>query len=225
MKETSQIPMNRKSAHPYSRRMKATVLAIIIILFGVGYCYYNTEDNKSARAEKEVEYIVRYDSYTPDELYYLSEAFRHLGEKYKAFHMLKRAAQAGSNHAEFWLGRYYLSDENEDLEQAMIWLTKAAEKGNPEYQYFAAHCYEQLDMKREKENWDERYRIAAKYYLSAAMQGHAEAMNGIARCYSRGRGIEKDVHAAEKWYLQAKELGECDDLGLALLYIYNDIYL
>lgn len=205
-----------KQRKPLLSRKQKIWLAICIVLFGVGYCYYNTEENKSARAKRTVDNIIFHNRYTADELYFMSEAFRNLREEYVAFHMLKYAAHEGSVRAEYKLGLQYRRVDNE---QAVLWLTKAAEKGHAEAQYFLAGMYERNDYEIANVQEDEIAKKAAKYYLQAAEQGHARAQSRMGDLYRLGIGVEKDLHEAEKWYMRAVEQGIREDYGFAWLYI------
>lgn len=51
---------------------------------------------------------------------------------------------------------------------------------------------------------------AAKWYLKAAEQGHADAQYKLGGCYENGWGVEEDADAAAEWYLKAAEQGHAD---------------
>jgi uncharacterized protein len=50
-------------------------------------------------------------------------------------------------------------------------------------------------------------RLAAKWFLRAAEQGHATAAHNVAACYAKGTGVERDSVKAIKWYSQAAGKG------------------
>jgi TPR repeat protein len=43
--------------------------------------------------------------------------------------------------------------------------------------------------------------------MRAATQGHARAMNLVARCFEQGWGVTRDAGAARNWYRQSAEGG------------------
>lgn len=199
------------------KKKRNILFGIILLVIGIVYCYYNTAENKSSRAKATVDRIILRNSYSADELYFLSEAYRHIGNEYMAFHFLQYAAQKGSDRAEYKLGMHYLRKEGNQA-SAITLLTRAADKGNPEYQYSLGFCYE-YSFEREPEEGDYMKQMAAKYFLQAAEQGHPRAQACIAQCYRLGCGLEKNLEESEKWYMLAKKQGVDVDLGLIGLYM------
>jgi TPR repeat protein len=57
---------------------------------------------------------------------------------------------------------------------------------------------------------DEDNEEAAKWYLKAAEQGHADAQYKLAGCYENGWGVDEDGEAAAEWYMKAAEQGHAD---------------
>lgn len=197
------------------------LLSLIVIPSSIYFVYcYNSEENKSDRAKVAVYELITKKSYTDEQLYDLADEAERKGERYKAFYLLQAAADKGLDSAEFRLGRYYCSGygTNEDHSQAIKWMTKAAEKGRPEYQYHLGSCY---DSVFQIDNMDKNYmhRMAAKYFLLAAEQGYSDAQAAIAQCYRLGRGVEKNLNEAERWYMLAQKQGVDVDFGLIHLYI------
>jgi len=66
--------------------------------------------------------------------------------------------------------------------------------------------------------WDRGdYAEAVEWYQKAAEKGHAPAQTNLGVCYSKGKGIPKDMAKAVYWYTQAAEQGHASaqyNLGL-----------
>lgn len=75
-------------------------------------------------------------------------------------------------------------------------LQKSAEAGDAEAQYELGLYY----------SFDDDVK-SVEYYIKAANQGHAAAMNNLASCYGNGRGITKDEGKAIQLWMKAAELG------------------
>ena len=76
-----------------------------------------------------------------------------------------------------------------DKETAIALLTRIADTGDAD-----ACCRLGLIYTSPGEQYNPE--SGAKYYLLAAQKGHAEAQEGVARCYYRGRGVPQDKEAA-----------------------------
>lgn len=71
------------------------------------------------------------------------------------------------------------------------------------------------------------YERAVEYFLLAAQQGHAGALNQLGICYYRGRGVEKDEGKALEYYTLAADKGlDSAQYNLASLYAnyYRDFF-
>jgi Sel1 repeat len=64
----------------------------------------------------------------------------------------------------------------------------------------------QFEMGRKTENGD--VAGAARWYLAAAEQGHAEAQGEVGVCFYRGKGVDKDFEQALKWYRKGADQGD-----------------
>jgi len=200
---------------------KKTLFTLILALVSVFVIYrYNSEENKAARAKSAVTELLEEKNYTGKQIYDLAIEARKKENCYKTFYLLQAAADKGVECAEFELGRCYHigkgTEKNQD--QAIKWMTRAAEHGNPEYQYELGKYYDYL-FGRDEENSQDMAKKAAKYYLRAARQGHPLAQRFVSQCYRLGRGVEKDLQEAEKWLLLAKQQGVNVDRQFAWLYI------
>jgi len=79
-----------------------------------------------------------------------------------------------------------------------------AEKGKKNAQYQLANLYFNPP---ERVNIDRDYVKAMKWYLAAASQGHADAMNNIGFIYYKGLSVEIDDLHALAWFHLAKQNG------------------
>ena len=68
---------------------------------------------------------------------------------------------------------------------------------------------------------DEDNEEAAKWYLKAAEQGHADAQYKLAGCYENGWGVDEDGEAAAEWYMKAAEQGHADAQYEIGYFLYN----
>ncbi len=116
-------------------------------------------------------------------------------------------ANQGNTEAEFFLGKIYYpssspSEEEisirkaagiqEDNQLSIYWLTQAAEKGNARAQEELGARYYAL----------KEYSRALYYKNMLAEQHHSwSAMNGIAKQYQYGIGVNQDTIEAYKWYI------------------------
>jgi hypothetical protein len=112
----------------------------------------------------------------------------------KAFNELKASAESGSLVAQFKVGLAYFNGDGvaEDVLEGAKWYRRAAEKGNADAQWNLALAYygesglEESD-KRLRNSLDigiyEGARQAAKWWLMAAEQGHAQSQYRLAFLY------------------------------------------
>lgn len=92
----------------------------------------------------------------------------------------------------------------------------AAEKGRREAQYYRGYAYETGYP------WSERsYEKAYEWYERAAEQGLPEGMFGMGNLFRDGKGVERDVEKAKKYYSAAFE-GGCEDAEEALKQLEQD---
>lgn len=206
-------------------RKKLLLLSLLLLLLlpiaVYGICRYNSEENKAERAKSAVAELLEGKSYTGKQIYELAIEASHKGDPYKAFYFLCAAADTGFDSAEYGLGRcyYHGSGTEKNNDKAIKWMTRAAEQGNPQYQYELGSFYEDLRFEEVEENSPSMAQMAAAYYLRAARQGHPYAQERLGQCYRLGMGVEKDLQEAEKWLLLAKQQGVKLNRQLAWLYL------
>lgn len=132
------------------------------------------------------------------------------GQPVMVFAEVKAAAEAGDTEAQYDLGQLYQSPlEGEvNLDEAVKWYTKAAEKGYLKAQLALSFIHQGMWSSDDPED---KYTDPEKqiYWLEkAAAQGNVDAMWTLAGVYSRdNRGIKPDFARAREWYLKAAQNG------------------
>jgi len=108
------------------------------------------------------------------------------------------AASAGHARAQGQLGICLLKGRGvpKDHELALSWLTRAANRKDAIALYTLGNFHAQA----------EDYVKANKFYLQAAAQGHAAAMNNLGTSYEHGHGVPADATKAAKWYGNAARM-------------------
>ena len=111
---------------------------------------------------------------------------------------LKSGADKGLPRAQFELGLKHLYGEGvtEDIKVAATWITKAANGGYADAQYF-------LGIVNEVDAPDN----SIKWYSKAGEQGHVKAAAKLGDVFSQGKLAEKDYFRAYRWFQQAAEKG------------------
>jgi TPR repeat protein len=117
-------------------------------------------------------------------------------------------AKAGDAQAQTSIGRAYWQGTGvpKDYVQAVYWLRKAAEQGNPGAQIGLGIIYdgELEEVKGVPQDTEQ----AAIWYRKAAEQGNGIAEYLLGKLYSSGRGVPHDYAQAAAWYRKAAERGE-----------------
>jgi localization factor PodJL len=100
-----------------------------------------------------------------------------------------------------------------NLEDAVRWFERAAERGLAPAQYRLASLYEKgQGVKRDREK-------ARQLYLAAATKGNAKAMHNLAVLYAEGIDGKPDYRTAAEWFRQAAKHGVGDSqYNLGILY-------
>ena len=113
-------------------------------------------------------------------------------------------ASKGDEGAQLLLAYFYQKGENapRDLNKAIQWYKKAAEKGNVIAQYNLGDIY---DSKKD-------FTTAASWYEMAANQGDAAAQLNLGLSYYSGEGVEKNLNKALEWFEKAAKQGDKDAL-------------
>lgn len=112
----------------------------------------------------------------------------------------KPAAQVGDKKNAYFMGSCYHFGRKgikKDMEKAVKWYKKAADRDYAPAQCALAYCYDTgKGVERDLEAAFTRYSVAAKLGLSRAQRC-------LAICYEYGRGTSKDLEKAQKWYARA----------------------
>ena len=106
----------------------------------------------------------------------------------------------------------------EDLEEAILYFSIAAEMGYPPAQNMFAYCIDQslnpvtacygyfseVDLGPKKFREDQMI----KYYTLAAEAGHKRALNNLGVCFIQGNGVDVDIEKGMNLLFEAKQLGD-----------------
>lgn len=114
----------------------------------------------------------------------------------------------GNAEAQYKMGSYYalpidygekLTDE--ELEEAIYWFGKAAERGNATAQFKLGRWY--------ANGWgvEQDYEQAVYWWQKAAEQGNVNAQFNLGLCYAEGEGVKQDMQQAVYWWQKAAERG------------------
>lgn len=97
-------------------------------------------------------------------------------------------------------GRTHTNDPGEpDMERAMVWYNRAAERRLTTAQFRLAWLYDMgfgIDPDSE---------LSLQWYRKAAERGHAKAQFNLGVAYERGAAVVPDVGQAARWYREAAE--------------------
>lgn len=130
--------------------------------------------------------------------------------------LYRQAAEKGHVGAQHQLGKYLfvgLAGGEANAEEAVVWLRRAAESGDPEHIYDLARALETLGQVGE----------AAQRYRVAAEAGHAEAAVSLGVMYQNGSGVAQDFSAAKALYDGPASQDSARALNnLGLLYVRGD---
>ena len=152
------------------------------------------------------------------------EAITYLGHAYldgdlglvksskKAVKLFKRSVERGDLRAMCALAQLYINGDGikSNRQKAIQLYRIAADRGSALAQCNLGSCYTQ----------QQKFADAFPLYRLAAEQGYREAEFNLANCYGDGRGVEKDLDAAEHWYERAAAKGDTDaEYALGLLFM------
>ena len=153
--------------------------------------------------------------------------------------LYKKSAMHGFSEAQATIGEVYLNNakSTSEIEEAKLWILKAAKKNNAKADYLLGHMYDNgLGMGKDEEKAiqlyeqsarggfadaqyafaeayyhgrvvDKNWKESVKWYQKAAYQEHAKAQYELGRMYSYGYGVEKDDVQCFNWIVQAGKNG------------------
>ena len=110
-----------------------------------------------------------------------------------------KGARQGCEVCEYNLGIYYKYGQGveKNIDTALEWFTKSAEKGFAKGQYEAGRIH-----------YDKgRHDSAFQWFTISALQGNTAAIANLGECYEKGEGVNKDFPEAFKLYAKAAEKG------------------
>lgn len=121
---------------------------------------------------------------------------------------IEKSANQGYIDAEHFLGILYRAGKGvtQDNEKAIYWLEKAATKGKSSAQKDLGSLYLMINKDTEAELW----------LRKAAIQNEKDALFLIGFLYESGRGVNKDLEEAKKWFKKACDAGNekgCEKLN------------
>ena len=129
----------------------------------------------------------------------------------------ERSAKLGNVNAQYALGKLWLDSGTGSPEQAVAWITKAADGGRAAAQYSLAKLY------RDGEYVEQDVGKTVELFTLSAEQKNEYAAYQLGRIYLTGQDVPKDVEAAIKWLSFSADLGnQFAQYTLAKLYLSDD---
>ena len=129
--------------------------------------------------------------------------FYEVAKRYdKAKECFMKGARQGCEVCEYNLGFCYRYGQGVEIniDTALEWFTKSAEKGDADAQCEAGRMH--YDKGRHEE--------AFKWFTKSAAQGDTDAITNLGECYEKGEGVMKDIPEAFKLYAKAAEKGDAE---------------
>lgn len=133
---------------------------------------------------------------------------------HKANEHLKKAANANSAEAMYWLGILYSDADNES--EAVNWYKKAADKGNILALENLGDCYSEGDGVAQNE------REAVRLYRKASEHGNVDAKAKLGGCYILGSGVSENFDYGVQLIEEAAEEGS--EYAISFIQAYNEGY-
>jgi protein kinase-like protein/Sel1 repeat-containing protein len=123
------------------------------------------------------------------------------------FDLLRQAGELGETNAMIELGETFMQDgegHGKDLQEALYWVTKAADAGVPQGMLYLGGFYEAGIGAPQNDE------MAASWYRKAAYHGSSVAACDLANMYEDGRGVPRDPRKAREFYQLAGKMGNAD---------------
>lgn len=129
----------------------------------------------------------------------------------------ERSAKLGNVNAQYALGKLWLESGTGSPEQAVTWITKAADGGNAAAQYALAKLY------RDGEYVERDVGKAVELFKLSAEQKNEYAAFALGKLYLSGEDTPQDVDTAVKWLSVSADLGnQFAQYTLAKLYLSGE---
>ncbi len=137
-----------------------------------------------------------------------------ISDDYCNTEILSLIANSGNQEAQYLLAENFV---NSDIEQAVDWYTKAAEKNHSLAQYKLASLY------KDGQGIEQDYSKAFCLFKQSADNGNVNAMFATAMCYKNGEGTQQDYANALKYFTAASKKGDIGAVTqIAFLYQYGN---
>lgn len=122
------------------------------------------------------------------------------GDPAESAKWFEKAAVLGDAHSQAMLASQYYEGLGvpKSIEKAQYWAEKSAEQGNEGGKYFLGIIYEHTDKKTGK---------AIVLYKQASENGMPLASFRLAQIYEEGKGVDKDMKKAFRYYKLAADQG------------------
>ena len=123
-------------------------------------------------------------------------------ESVESIKWLRRSADQGNVHAQFYLGLSYAKGWGvaPDVLEAKAWYLKAAENGNSHAQHhLACMLWPAADVQDEVEVANRKVE-AVSWLEKAACRDHSAAKSFLATCYANGEGVKQNEHTAIRYF-------------------------
>ncbi len=172
--------------------------------YASAYRAYQRADYKAALAELQP--LARQGDYKAQRL--LAEMYADgLGveQDYKQASLwYQRSADQGYAPAMAGLGDLYFYGNGvaQDQKEALRWYREGAERGDPEAEYDYGLVFHDGSAGQRRD-----FDLAMKWFLRAAAQGHAAALNMVGYMHDMGEGVPENAREAVHWYQEAAEKG------------------
>jgi len=132
-----------------------------------------------------------------------------IGDFATALKIFKSLAEHGDANAQYLLSKMYEQGDGVPAtsETYLRWMKLAAEQGHPDAQSDLGWWFEVIEKD---------YKTAVKWYRLASLKGNTDAMLGLAKLYSSGKGVQQDNKTALQWFQLAAEqnaVGASSHLG------------
>ncbi len=137
----------------------------------------------------------------------LAEEDNPLRDLNEAVSWLKKAGDNGMADSYEQIGCIFEANLK-DLHTAFKWYECAAQNGSTAGQFQAGRLLFNGPIVGDGSFEIVDYDTAFKYYWDAAHGGNMDAMTDLGKCYEEGKGTDKNLDVAVKWYVRAAELGE-----------------
>jgi TPR repeat protein len=117
------------------------------------------------------------------------------GDYTKAYQLFQGLAESGDTKAQYDLSLMYIQGigTKQNIEEGLVWLNRAAQKGNIEAMLELGVLYQKIDT------LDNAPQLALDWFEKAALAGSAVGQYNLAHMYMDGHHVAKDLPKAYIW--------------------------